>query len=75
MPKAGSRRTANLPTSAVDALRQHLQTLPPALPSASLFTRPDGSELRAHHVHYAWKVARRRAGLRTPASTTCVTPG
>jgi integrase len=51
-----------LPTPAVDALRQHLQTLPPGLPSASLFTRPDGSELRAHHVHYAWKFARGKAG-------------
>ena len=62
-PKAGSRRTVNLPTPAVDALRQHLQTLPPGLPSASLFTRPDGSALRAHHVHHAWKFARVKAGL------------
>jgi integrase len=62
-PKAGSRRTVNLPTPAVDALRQHLQGLPPGLPSAPLFTRPDGSELRAHHVHYAWKFARVKAGL------------
>ncbi len=62
-PKAGSCRTVNLPTPAVDALRTHLQGLPPGLPSAPLFTRPDGSELRAHHVHYAWKVARLQAGL------------
>lgn len=47
----------------MDALRQHLQTLPPGLPSASLFTRPDGFELRAHHVHYAWKFARLEAEL------------
>jgi integrase len=47
----------------VDALRQHLQTLPPGLPTAPLFTRPDGSELRTHHVHYAWKFARVKAGL------------
>ena len=62
-PKAGSCRTVNLPTPAVDALRAHLQGLPSGLPSAPLFTRPDGSELRAHHVHYAWKMARLQAGL------------
>ncbi len=62
-PKAGSRRTITLPEPAVDALRAHLEDLPPGLPGAPLFTRPDGSELRAHHVHYAWKRARIRAGL------------
>lgn len=62
-PKAGSRRTVTLPDPAVDALREHLQTMPPGLPGAPLFTRADGSELRAHHVHYAWKFARQQAGL------------
>lgn len=28
-----------------------------------LFTRPDGSTLRAHHVHAAWATARTRASL------------
>ena len=36
---------------------------PRALPSAPLFTRPDGTLLRAHHVHYAWERARAAAGL------------
>lgn len=62
-PKAGSIRTISLPTPAVQALRAHLRTLAPGLPSAPLFTRPDGSELRAHHVHYAWKHARIAAEL------------
>ena len=33
------------------------------MPSARVFTRPDGSELRAHHVHAAWQTARAKVGL------------
>ena len=62
-PKAGSRRTISLPTPAVDALREHLRRMPPGLPAAPLFTRPHGSELRAHHLHHAWERARAAAQL------------
>ena len=62
-PKAGSRRTVHLPTPALVALRSHLESLPAGPPDAPLFTRPDGSQLRAHHVHYYWKEARAKAGL------------
>lgn len=62
-PKAGSRRTVTLPEPAVVALERHIQTQPASLPSAPLFTRPDGSELRAHHVHAAWQRARVAAGV------------
>ncbi len=62
-PKAGSRRVVTLPEPAVEVLRQHLASQPPGLPAARLFTRPDGSELRAHHVHAAWHRARRTAEL------------
>ena len=62
-PKAGSQRTVHLPTPALVALSRHLDRLPAGSPEAPLFTRPDGSQLRAHHVHYYWKHARLRAGL------------
>jgi integrase len=62
-PKAASQRTVNLPTPALVALSRHLDRLPAGSPEAPLFTRPDGSQLRAHHVHYYWKHARLRAGL------------
>lgn len=62
-PKAGSRRTVHLPAPAIAALRRHLEGSPPGLPAAPLFTRPDGSRLRAHHVQYCWKLARVQAGL------------
>jgi integrase len=55
-----------LPEPAIEALRDHLATRPLAMPSARVFTRPDGSELRAHHVHTAWQNARaKRAGHST----------
>ena len=44
-------------------MARHLDRLPAGPPEAPLFTRPDGSQLRAHHVHYYWKHARVRAGL------------
>ncbi len=58
-----SQRTVYLPTPAIVALATHLDRLPSGSPEAPLFTRPDGSQLRAHHVHYYWKHARIRAGL------------
>jgi integrase len=62
-PKAGSHRTVHLPPQGIDALAQHLHFRGPALPSARLFARQDGSPLRAHHVHAAWSAARRAASL------------
>ena len=44
-------------------LDEHLKLRGPALPSARLFVRQDGTTLRAHHVHAAWGTARRRADL------------
>jgi integrase len=61
-PKVGSRRLVHLPQPAIDALREHLRTQGPALPTARLFTRRDGGELRAHHVHHAWQDARKKVG-------------
>jgi integrase len=61
-PKVGSMRPVHLPTQMIDAMRSHLDWRGPALPSARVFVRPDGTELRAHHVHCAWQSARRRAG-------------
>ena len=62
-PKAASRRMVYLPEPAIEALRDHLAARPLAMPSARVFTRPDGSELRAHHVHTAWRTARAKVGL------------
>jgi integrase len=62
-PKAGSHRTVHLPPQGVDALTEHLGLRGPALPAARLFVRPDGSELRAHHVHAAWEIARQAVEL------------
>jgi integrase len=60
-PKVGSIRTVHLPAPGIDAVTQQLSTRP-TKPSTPLFARPDGSELRAHHVHAAWAVARRTVG-------------
>jgi integrase len=62
-PKAGSHRTVHLPPQGVDALAEHLELRGPALPTARLFVRQDGSTLRAHHVHAAWSTARKKADL------------
>lgn len=62
-PKAGSHRIVHLPDQGVDALDDHLRVRRVAVPTDHLFARPDGSELRAHHVHTAWSTARRRVGL------------
>lgn len=48
--------------SAVAALRAHL-TDRPGLPVAPVFTRADGSALRASHVQSAWATARKRVGM------------
>jgi integrase len=62
-PKAGSRRTVHLPVQALDALTKHVDRAGPALPTARLFTRPDGSELRAHHLQGPWQTARTKVGF------------
>jgi integrase len=62
-PKAGSQRTVHLPPQGVDALAEHLRLRGPALPTARLFVRQDGTALRAHHMHAAWTTARRAASL------------
>src|SRR4051795_9656869 len=62
-PKMGSRRVVHLPQPAVDALRRHLDALGPMLPSARLFRRPDGSELRLMHLEWYWRKARKAAGI------------
>lgn len=60
-PKAASRRSIHLPVQAVEALRQHLSDNP-GLPAAPVFTRRDGSQLRASHVQRAWSTARQKVG-------------
>jgi integrase len=62
-PKVSSRRTIHLPRQALDPLRDYLDATGPALPTARLFVRPDGSELRAHHLHSAWSRARQKVSL------------
>jgi integrase len=62
-PKVGSQRTVHLPPQGVSALVEHLAPRLPALPTARLFVRRDGTTLRAHHVHAAWSTARRAAEL------------
>jgi integrase len=62
-PKAAVAEWCTCLSRRFEALRDHLATRPLAMPSARVFTRPDGSELRAHHVHTAWQTARAKAGL------------
>lgn len=62
-PKASSARLVHLPDEATAVLRAHVHSQPPGLPTARLFTLPDGQRLRAHHVHYAWHKARLMSGL------------
>ena len=64
-PKMASRRLVHLPEPALEAVRQHLKERGPLLPTAPLFTQPDGAPLRAWHVQWAWRKARQRAGLGT----------
>ena len=53
----------HLPDQGIDAVDDHLRVRGASDPAANLFARPDGSALRAHHVHSAWQTARRRVGL------------
>src|SRR3954469_9246829 len=62
-PKMGSRRVVHLPEPAIDAVRRHLEQLGPMLPTARLFRRPDGSELRLMHLEWYWRKARKAAGI------------
>ncbi len=61
-PKAASQRVVHLPTQALQALTAHLEARP-GLPSAPVFTRPDGSQLRHHHCQWAFRAARVKVGL------------
>lgn len=61
-PKTASRRVVHLPEQAVEALTVWLAARS-GLPSAPVFTRPDGRPLRAHHVEWARRAARERTGL------------
>ena len=46
------------PESALEALREHLLHAGLALPTAPLFTRPDGSRIEVQHLRRAWRRAR-----------------
>ena len=60
-PKAASIRTVHLPAQALGPLAAWMAGRP-GLPNAPLFTRQDGSQLRAGHLEWAWRSARARAG-------------
>ena len=61
-PKAESSRTVPLLDQVVEALHDHLVRSGPALPTASLFVRSDGTRMQAHHVGRAWRRARVEVG-------------
>ena len=62
-PKADSIRVVNLPTPAVLALSAHFEKQGLVLPTARVFTRPDGQPLRSFDVHRYWARARTKANL------------
>jgi integrase len=62
-PKMGSRRVIHLPQPAIDALCNHLDTAGAMLPTARLFRRPDGSEIRLMHLEWYWRKARKAVGI------------
>ena len=62
-PKVASVRTVHLAEPGLEVLREHLAARGPMLPTARLFVRPDGRDLRAHHVDGPWQTARARLGL------------
>ncbi len=62
-PKAGSARVVNLHGPGLDALREHVERQGPAFPTARVFTRADGSDLRRGNVYSPWRVACRKAQL------------
>jgi integrase len=57
-PKNGHAREIHMPPEVLEALRRHLLTRPPALPSAPLFLHPSGVPLAREHVGVAWRHAR-----------------
>jgi integrase len=61
-PKMSSIRTIHLPTQAVTALVEHRQAHP-GRPSSYVFTRRDGSQLRAMHAQNAFETARKKVGV------------
>jgi integrase len=61
-PKASSRRTINLYGPIVAELESHLRSRSFDA-GAQMFVRADGSPLRGHHVHSAWKRARVAVGM------------
>ena len=61
--KAASVRTVHLAEPGLHVLADHLAGRGPALPTARVFTRPDGSDLRHGHVERVWQAARARLGL------------
>lgn len=63
VPKADSARTVPLADPALDALREHLRHAGPALPTAPLFVRPDGTRLQVQHLRRAWHRARAELDL------------
>jgi integrase len=62
-PKAASARMVHLAAPGLEVVREHLVSRGPMLRTARLFVRPDGTKLRAHHVHAAWQAARARLGF------------
>lgn len=72
-PIAASACTVYLPEPAVEALHAHLVARGPLLPAAPLFTGLAEGPLRAGQVQWAWRQARRRAGLPDGTFTTCGT--
>ena len=62
-PKMSSRRLVHLPEPAIDALRRRFDAVGPMLPTARVFRRPDGSELRLMHLKWYRRMARKRAGI------------
>ncbi len=63
-PKVSSKRTIHLPAQVLSVLADHLGNVS-RLPAAPLFTRRDGTQLRAHHIQRAWQTARVKAGYPT----------
>jgi integrase len=60
--KYESQRTVYLSERARAALSRHLIAAGPGLTAAPLFTRADGTRLRAHHIEAPWRTARTNAG-------------
>ena len=61
--KTGNRREITLPSQAMAVLRLHRADVGPSLGTAPIFRHRSGTELREHHLNYAWKRATERTGL------------